>query len=309
MLHAMSFAFPSPMPRGGLLGLLLVLGVIWGGTFSLARTGAQAGIGPLGYGFWFLFGVGVGCLVMALVQGARLVPSRGLLRFALIGGTFGGAIPSLVMFTSVRHIPTGIMAVIITLAPVITYATALAARHERFVPLRALGMMAGLGGAALIVLPRSSLPDPSLIGWVLFAFLTPTAHGMSSVYAARARPPGLDSWMNGALFQLVAAALVLPFAIAAGQFHVPFTAPLAGELALWAHVLGGIVSQFLMFEILRLAGAVFLSQVAYLVTLAGIFWGWLLFAERLSGWIWLAAAVIAGGVVLVTRSQVRGRRP
>jgi drug/metabolite transporter (DMT)-like permease len=288
MLHAMSFAFPSPMPRGGLLGLLLVLGVIWGGTFSLARTGAQAGIGPLGYGFWFLFGVGIGCLVMALVQGARLVPSRGLLRFALIGGTFGGAIPSLVMFTSVRHIPTGIMAVIITLAPVITYATALAARHERFVPLRALGMMAGLGGAALIVLPRSSLPDPSLIGWVLFAFLTPTAHGMSSVYAARA---------------------VLPFAIAAGQFHVPFTAPLAGELALWAHVLGGIVSQFLMFEILRLAGAVFLSQVAYLVTLAGIFWGWLLFAERLSGWIWLAAAVIAGGVVLVTRSQVRGRRP
>jgi drug/metabolite transporter (DMT)-like permease len=87
MLHAMSFAFPSPMPRGGLLGLLLVLGVIWGGTFSLARTGAQAGIGPLGYGFWFLFGVGVGCLVMALVQGARLVPSRGLLRFALLQST------------------------------------------------------------------------------------------------------------------------------------------------------------------------------------------------------------------------------
>lgn len=305
MVGGMHFAFPSPMPRAGLLGLLLVLGIIWGGTFALARTGAQAGIAPLGYGFWFLFGVGAGCLALSLAQGARLVPTRQLVRFSLIGGIFGGAIPSLIMFTAVRHIPTGIMAVIITLAPVITYATALAARHERFIGPRALGMLAGLAGAALIVLPRSSLPDPAMLGWVLFAFLTPTSHGITSVYAARARPAGLDSWMNGALFQLVAAALVLPFALVSGQFHLPFTAPAAGELALWAHVIGGVVSQFLMFEILRLAGAVFLSQVAYLVTLAGIFWGWLLFAERLSGWIWLAAAVIAAGVLLVTRSQRR----
>jgi drug/metabolite transporter (DMT)-like permease len=305
MLRAMRLAFPTPMSRAGLVGLLLVLGLIWGGTFGLARTGAQAGIGPFGYAFWFLFGVGAGCLAMSLAQGARTPLSPGLLRFALVGGIFSGALPSLVMFTAVRHIPTGVMAVIITLAPVMTYATALAVRQERFVGMRAAGMMAGLAGAALIVVPRSSLPDPAMLGWVLFAFLTPMSHGMSSVYAARARPPGLDSWMNGAVFQLVAAAIVLPFALATGQFHVPFTAPLAGELALWAHVTGGVVSQFLMFEILRLAGPVFLSQVAYLVTLAGLFWGWMLFAERLSGWIWLAAAVIAAGVLMVTRSQRR----
>jgi drug/metabolite transporter (DMT)-like permease len=303
---AMRLAFPSPMPRAGLIGLLLVLGTIWGGTFSLARTGGQAGIGPFGYAFWFMFGVGAGCLAMSLAQGARIALTRDVLRFALIGGVFGGVVPSVVMFTAVRHIPTGVMAVIITLAPVATYATALAVRHERFLALRAAGMMAGLAGAALIVLPRSSLPDPAMAGWVLFAFLTPLAHGMSNVYAARARPQGLDSWMNGALFQLVAAALVLPLALATGQFHVPFTAPVAGELALWTHVVGGVVSQFLMFEILRLAGPVFFSQVAYLVTLAGIFWGWLLFAERLSGWVWLAAIVIAAGVLLVTRSHRGG---
>ena len=167
--------------------------------------------------------------------------------------------------------------------------------------------LTGLAGAALIVVPRSSLPDPSMLGWVLFAFLTPFVHSVTSVYVARARPAGLDSWMNGALFQLVAAAIILPFAIGAGQFHVPFTAQWQGEAALWLHVLGGIASQFIMFELLRLAGAVFLSQVSYIVTLSGMFWGWLLFAERLSGWVWLAALVIAAGVLMVTRGDQRGR--
>ena len=43
-----------------------------------------------------------------------------------------------------------------------------------------------------------------------------------------------------------------------------------------------------------------LSQVAYVVTLTGLFWGWALFGERHSGWVWLATAVILAGVVLVT---------
>jgi drug/metabolite transporter (DMT)-like permease len=64
-----------------------------------------------------------------------------------------------------------------------------------------------------------------------------------------------------------------------------------------------VITQFLMYEILRLAGAVFMSQVAYIVTIAGIFWGWLLFGEQLSAWIWLAAAVILAGVLLVTRAR------
>ena len=68
----MIFAFPTPMPRAGLLGLLLAIGMIWGGTFGLARTGGEAGIPALGYGFWFAFGVGAGLLALGLAQGSRL---------------------------------------------------------------------------------------------------------------------------------------------------------------------------------------------------------------------------------------------
>lgn len=297
----MRLAFPTPVPRAALVLMLLAVGAIWGGTFALARTGGDGGIPTLGYGFWFHFGGGSGLLALALMQGLRASPSRGLVVYTLIGGLTVNALPSFFMFSSVRYVPTGVMAVIITLGPVITYTASLALRYERFVATRALGTLLGLAGVALILLPRASLPDPAMIGWVLVGLLCPTVHGVGSIYVARARPAGLDSWMVGALFQLLSAAFVLPIALATGQFYVPGTAPLKADLALLAHAATGVLSQFLMYEILRLAGAVFMSQVAYIVTVAGIFWGWLLFGEQLSPWIWLAAAVILGGVLLVTR--------
>ena len=73
----MIFAFPTPMPRAGLLGLLLAIGMIWGGTFGLARTGGDAGIPALGYGFWFAFGVGAGLLALGARDPARFQPGSG----------------------------------------------------------------------------------------------------------------------------------------------------------------------------------------------------------------------------------------
>ncbi len=299
----MLLAFPTPLPRAALILLLATIGILWGGTFGLARTGGAGGIQTLGYSFWFHFGGGMGLLALALAQRSRVTPSRNLVLYSLIGGLSVNALPSFLMFTSVQHIPTGVMAVIITLAPVVTYVTSLALRYERFVMTRALGTLAGLVGVALILLPRASLPEPGLIGWVLLALLCPLSHGTGSIYVARARPAGIDSWMLGALYQLVSAAFVLPFALATGQFYIPGSGSLRGEIAMWVHAGIGVLTQFLMYEILRLAGAVFMSQVAYIVTVAGIFWGWLLFGEQLSAWIWLAAAVIVAGVVLVTRPE------
>lgn len=298
----MKLAFPSPVPRGALLAMLFTVGIFWGVTFALARAGGEGGIATLGYSFWFHFGGGTGLLLLGLAQRSRVTFDRKLALYTLIGGLSVNALPSFFMFTSVRHIPTGVMAVIITLGPVITYAASLAMRYERFVTTRALGTLLGLVGVAVILLPRTSLPDPALAWWVVFALFCPTIHGIGSIYVARARPQGIDSWMVGALFQLASACFVLPIALATGQFHVPGSATLRAEIAMWIHAGTGVLTQFLMYEILRLAGAVFMSQVAYIVTIAGIFWGWLLFGEQLSAWIWLAAAIILAGVLLVTRA-------
>jgi drug/metabolite transporter (DMT)-like permease len=51
------------------------------------------------------------------------------------------------------------------------------------------------------------------------------------------------------------------------------------------------------------AGPVFASQVGYLVTATGIITGLLIFGERFGSIIWLAAALMIGGLLLVRPSR------
>jgi drug/metabolite transporter (DMT)-like permease len=65
------------------------------------------------------------------------------------------------------------------------------------------------------------------------------------------------------------------------------------------------------FAIVRSAGPVFFSQVGYLVTMTGLFWGILVFDESYSVWLWLAVGLIFSGLALVNDgpwSRLR-RRP
>ena len=53
------------------------------------------------------------------------------------------------------------------------------------------------------------------------------------------------------------------------------------------------------YEVIRLAGPVFVSVNNYLVPLAGVAWGMAIFGDSLSGWVW-------GALALMT---ARGARP
>ncbi len=300
---------PDDLARPALLALLLLLGTIWGATFSLAKIGAEGGIPPFGYSALLHGAVGLLLLALAASRGIRVPLDRRALGFALVAGLTNSAVPSAIMLITVRRLPAGIVAVVVTLAPLMTYALSLALGLERPVARRAIGTAIGLAGTLLIVVPRASLPAPELLPWVLFAMIMPVIYSASNVFVARARPAGVDSVALAALTQACAGASMFAVALATGQLFVPGPPVDAAQIALAIHVLGGALAQLMFFEIVRIAGPVVLSQVAYVVTLTGLFWGWAIFGERHSVWVWLATAVILAGVVLVTwptRGPTRG---
>jgi drug/metabolite transporter (DMT)-like permease len=291
----------QPARTGLATVLLLLLGANWGIAFSFAKFGQIGGIPPLGYAIWQSGGAGLILLAICLFRGTLPPIWPKHVRYYLIAALTGQAIPIINMLVVLKQVPVGVFAVLVTLSPLLTYGMAMLVGTERFSTRRFAGMLLGFGGALLILIPRTSLPSPDMAPWVALALVTPLFFAGSNIYIAMARPAGVDSLALAAAMQLAVVVCVAPVAAATGTLYM-IEGPLAtGDIAMLAHVATASFGALVMFEVIRLAGVVFMSQVAYIVTLNGIFWGWVFFDEHHSPWIWAALVVVLSGVALVTK--------
>lgn len=167
------------------LVLLLVLGLFWGAGFNMAKLASQNGVAPIGYAMWQSLPSGLIVLAFIMARGGRLPTGRRYLLFYAFAGIAGIAIPNMIAYGVIAHIPVGVWGVIINLAPLFTYLAALTLGAERIHPLRASGVVIGLIGVMLLVLPDSSLPDAGMVAWVLLGVLTPLIYGITNVLNAR----------------------------------------------------------------------------------------------------------------------------
>jgi len=281
---------------------MMCMGAIWGLQFSLAKIAYGAGIHP--FGFTLAISVSAACLLAAVARarGASLPLAPRYWFYTLAAGATAIAIPNSLAVLAVGHVPAGLAAVLNTLSPLMTYAIALGLGMEKRRGLRLLGLGCGLAGAVLVVGPRASLPDPAMLPYVLLCLLVPFFYAASNIYIAKARPDGVDSIALAATMQIGSVACVLPLALASGAVHLPLPPQNDGDWALLLQCALAGIGSLLFFETLRLAGPVFFSQTGFLVTLAGVFWGWLLFGEQHSLYVWAAMAAIFAGLALVTRA-------
>jgi drug/metabolite transporter (DMT)-like permease len=172
-------------------------------------------------------------------------------------------------------------------------------RAERVQPLRILGVTLGLGGVVLLVLPETALPAPGLAPWVLLALGASVLMSTENLYIALRRPPGLDSIPLSCGRQLAAAVLLAPLAFALDLTVPLFTAWGAVQWAASGMALASAIAYTLFLHMIRTAGPVFASQTAYVITLAGVFWGMALLGERHSVYVWAALALMLLGLALV----------
>jgi drug/metabolite transporter (DMT)-like permease len=297
-------------PRAGIVPLVMMLtvGTLWGLTFSFAKAASEAGIGPLAYGFWQTTGAGSVLLLVCLARREPLRMDARHLAYYLISGFCSLAVPNLILQTVIGHVPAGVTAIIVTTVPLLTYAIALSVRLDSFSLRRSLGILAGLFGALALVLPKASLPEPSMAGWVAFGFLAPFFYATGNVYVAARRPASATLPLaTGMLWG--AASWQAPVLLATGSFQM-LTPPLDfGEWSVMGQIAVTSLASILYFEIVRRAGPVFFSQVAYVVTLTAILWAMAIFGERHSALVWAAAVLIAAGVALVNWRGARTPGP
>lgn len=285
------------------LTLLLLLGFIWGTGYSIARFATTHGVPPLGYSFWQSLGPAIllGCLTR--LRHSTIQTSIPHLRYYFICGLTGIVIPNTNMYFAAPHLPAGLLAVVVNTVPIIAYPLALLARTEVFNVLRFSGVGCAIAGLMLIVLPTTSLPTPLMTPWVLSALITPLSFAVCAVYISRFRPNNTNSLSLAAGTLIASSLLLLPVVLMSKNFyslHLPLTSP---DLVILLEIILSSVGYILFFQLIKIAGPVYYSLVDTVVALTGLFWGYLLFHEKLNQWTSCAVFFIFIALILVTKRQ------
>lgn len=301
-IHSTASSVPRADPLSYLL--LLLMGMAWGLAISLAKLASTSGGHPVGLALWQVCVSGSMLFVFSWLTYGPPPLRRDVLRFGLVCGAVGVAFPSVAFFWSTRYLPAGILAIAFASMPLFTYLLSVALAVERSERRRLAGVFIGLAAMILLVLPDGALPVPGLAPWVLLALAASVSMSVENCYAGGFRPADAASVQLSCVRQLGAVLLLAPIALGTGT-----TVPVleAWGTVQWAAtgtgVLSGVAFTVLLY-VIRTSGPVFASQSAYVITLAGVAWGMLLFGERHSLYVWGALALTLAGIALV-----KPRRP
>jgi drug/metabolite transporter (DMT)-like permease len=292
--------------------LLLLNGTLIAGIYACAKVAGASGIAPLGVLAWETASAALIVWAVADGRGQRPAVTLENLRYTAVAGVLGVTAPSLVTFTALAHVPAGTIGVIGALAPVFTYALAVAYRVERPTWLRTAGIVVGLGGVLALVVPRGAVPAGTALGWSLVAISGPLLLAAGNVYRSTSWPPGLPPLGAAALMLGVQTFVLVPVAAALGDFAPPSGFRSAGDIALWGTTAMMTLFYCGAFELQRRAGPVLTGQLGPVITVASIAIGVLFFDERYPASAFGAIAVVFAGVAVVTlgaASAARGAGP
>lgn len=302
-------ASPAP-PRAQLLLAFAIVYVVWGSTYLAMRVAIDTLPPFLMGGVRFVI---AGALLAAWVAVRERPgwPTRGQWLWALatgallmVGGNGG------VLLAETR-VPSGVVALLAaSLAIWMVVLDGLRPEGPRQPPLVWVGLAVGLAGVGVLVGPArlagAGTVDPIGAAFALGGSLAWAAGSLLS--RGRGRPE--SALAGSALQMLCGGALLLLLAAAHGDFtHVagPAGAPSARSLAAVAYlvVFGSLVGFTAYVWLLQHAAPAKVATYAYVNPLVAVALGWALGGEPLGARTLVAAAVIVGGVALITAGRAR----
>jgi drug/metabolite transporter (DMT)-like permease len=278
--------------------LLILLSIIWGGGFVLAKIAVGA-LPP--------FTVVLGRVVIAaavlhllvLATGRRMPADLGLWRDFLVMGLLNNAIPFSLIFWGQQEIGSGLAAILNAATPLFTVLVAQAfTSDEKASPAKLAGVVLGMIGVALMI----GLDFAAGLGRHLPAELAVVGATISYAFAGvfgrrfRGQPP-----LVVAAGQLSGSALlILPMALLVDR---SWTLPLPGS-GTWAALIGLAVfstalAYVIFFRILARAGATNLLLVTFLIPVSALLLGIAFLGETLSRHHLAGMALIGLGLAAI----------
>lgn len=283
------------------IGMLVFLGAIWGTTFMFLKLAVE-GFTPFTLVFARMALTAVILVVYVYAAGQRLPTDRATWKSLLIVGAISSGIPFVFVAWGMRHLDSGVVAIIMGLVPVVTVLLAHYARHDEKLNLRKIaGAVAAFSGLVALVGPRTVAGLQLEVTAIAACFVSSLFYGATTVFvrSIRAIPP----LTIGTGSAIVAAGLTLFPAL---LFEHPWTldpGPRAWFGVIAVAALPTAAGTVLYYRLVSMTSATFGSAVNYLIPLFGVAWGVIVLGERPGQAAAAALALILAGVWLINRGQ------
>jgi drug/metabolite transporter (DMT)-like permease len=211
----------------------------------------------------------------------------------------GTIVPNTFTYIAAAHLPAGLLAIGIATVPMFALIVALLIRSERFNRIRMLGILLGAVAIALILGPKADFSSQGVGLFMLLALIAPLFYGVEGHYLAHKTPTNIDALTTLRGASIIGLVICTPITLATGSWVDLSQTWTSVEWAILANSLLHVVAYTGYIGLVGRTGAVFASQVAYIVTLSGVFLGMIALGERHTPLIWLALSFMLIGLVLV----------
>jgi drug/metabolite transporter (DMT)-like permease len=281
-------------------GLLVLLSVLWGGSFFFNRV-ALAALPPLTVG-WLRVGIAAAALWLAAAATGTTIPrGAAMLRAFAIMGLLNNVAPFSLILWGQTRLDSGVASILnattplfaVLVAHVLTRDEKLTVGRAAGVALGFLGVAAMMGGAGAASLAQDGA---AMLACLAAAF----SYALSGVYGRRFKAMGVRPLATAAGQLTASAAMFAPLALLVDR---PWTlaAPGAG---VWAAVAGlalisTALAYLIFFRILARAGATNILLVTFLIPPSAIGLGVVFLGERLAGRHLLGMALIGLGLAAI----------
>ena len=286
------------------LGALLALVLFWSLAFVMLKI-SVATVPPASGAFIRIVIAATLLWAIMRLMGERLPEKPEHWQYLSVLGIIANVLPFTLVLYGMKHIESGVGAILMGIMPVITVVLAhfFSDHTERLTVRKTIGVGIGftailllLGPSTLTRLGEQTLAELAVVcGAICFA--------VAAVITRRAPELPIASLSAGIMF--ASALFSLPVALIL-DWPLNFTPDIPALLALvWLGVFPTGLATLLYFFVVLKSGTGLLAMTNYLVPIAGVIWGAILLGERPNWQSFLALAMVVLGTWLVGPSQSR----
>lgn len=282
---------------------ILLLGLIWGGTFAVVRV-ALDGYGPVTVACARTTLGAVAMLGLMWAMGRRVPRLSGRLASYLVAiGALSTALPFLLLAWGQQYVPSAFAGISMAALPLFVLPLAALFSDESLNWRSSAGVGVGFAGALVLIGPGVLAPGAGLSAWGQIACLAAAlSYAVASILTRRCPP--LDGVVLTALSLAVGAVILMPVMLLV-EGMPGWTGAIPGAALLFLGLLPTALAALIRVTVIRSAGSVFMTLVNYQVPVWSMAIGALALGEALPLRFFAALALILAGLGL---SQGRNLR-